>query len=124
MCLRVSCPLSQLGRRQLGSKQVDVREGIGHAAWRVACRSRYLLPPAELDAVANGRVRDRVTAAIAEDGWVVNGNYSVPRDLTWDRADTVVWLDLSRPAVMRQVVARSLRRMATRESLWNGNRER
>ena len=57
--------------------------------------------------------RDQVTAAIAGDGWAVDGNYSVLRDLIWDRADTVVWLDLPRPVVMRQVVARTLRRMAT-----------
>jgi adenylate kinase family enzyme len=68
--------------------------------------------------------RDQVTAALAGDGWVVDGNYSVLRDLIWDRADTVVWLDLPRPVVMRQVIARTLRRMATRETLWNGNRER
>ncbi len=38
-------------------------------------------------------------------------------------ADTVVWLDLPRPTVMRQIAVRSLRRVVTREELWNGNRE-
>jgi adenylate kinase family enzyme len=68
--------------------------------------------------------RQRVTDAVAGDGWVVDGNYSSVRDLVWQRADTVVWLDFSRATVMRQLAARTLRRMASGEELWNANRER
>jgi adenylate kinase family enzyme len=57
------------------------------------------------------------------DGWVVEGNYSAVRPLVWARADTVVWFDLPRGQVMRRVVPRTLRRVLTREELWNGNRE-
>ena len=67
--------------------------------------------------------RARITEATAVDGWVVDGNYGAVRDLLWDRADTVVWIDLPRATVMRQVVVRTLRRTLTREKLWNGNRE-
>ncbi|GAA4950046.1 hypothetical protein GCM10023334_064110 [Nonomuraea thailandensis] len=63
---------------------------------------------------------DRFTAA---DGWVVDGNYSAVRDLVWQRADTVVWFDLPRRTVMRRLLPRTLRRMATGAELWNGNRE-
>jgi hypothetical protein len=45
------------------------------------------------------------------------------RDLVWARADTVVWFDLPRRTVMRQVVGRTLRRVVSRVELWNGNRE-
>jgi adenylate kinase family enzyme len=66
----------------------------------------------------------RVVAARAdEDGWVIDGNYSAVRPVVWARADTVVWLDLPRRAVMRQVTWRTVRRAVTREELWNGNRE-
>jgi adenylate kinase family enzyme len=65
-----------------------------------------------------------VAAATAADGWVIDGNYSSVRPLIWARADTVVWLDLPRRTVMRQVTWRTLRRVAGREVLWNGNRER
>jgi adenylate kinase family enzyme len=66
----------------------------------------------------------RVVGAVAAgDGWVMDGNYSVVRPLVWARADTVVWLDLPRRTVMRQVVWRTLRRAVTRQDLWNGNRE-
>ncbi|HWG15817.1 MAG TPA: hypothetical protein VG268_21335 [Streptosporangiaceae bacterium] len=55
---------------------------------------------------------------------MIDGNYSAVRPLVWDRADTVVWLDLPRWTVMRQIVWRTLRRVAFRAELWNGNRER
>ena len=68
--------------------------------------------------------RARVLTEIAADGWVVDGNYAAVRELVWDRADTVVWLDLPRHLVMRRVIWRTLSRMLLRRSLWNGNRER
>lgn len=67
--------------------------------------------------------RQRVAAFTAGPSWVVDGNYGAVRDIVWDRADTVVWLDPPRRRVMRQVIWRTLRRMATRAELWNGNRE-
>lgn len=67
--------------------------------------------------------RERVSAAIAGERWVVDGNYSATRDLVWARADTVVWLDPPRRVIMWRVTARTIRRMVRREVLWNGNRE-
>jgi adenylate kinase family enzyme len=67
--------------------------------------------------------RERVSEELTSDGWVVDGNYSAVQDLVWQRADTVVWLDLPRPLVMRRIIARTIRRAVTRERLWNGNRE-
>jgi adenylate kinase family enzyme len=64
-------------------------------------------------------VADRVSG----DGWVIDGNYSAVRPIIWARADTVVWLDLPRRTVMRQVTWRTVRRAVTRQELWNGNRE-
>jgi hypothetical protein len=64
--------------------------------------------------------------AIAEgEAWVVDGNYRtvVVDGPVWRRADTVVWLDLPRRTVMRQVTGRTLRRTLSRQQLWNGNRE-
>jgi adenylate kinase family enzyme len=69
--------------------------------------------------------RRRVAAVVAGERWVIDGNYtSQVKDLVWARADTVVWLDLSRSTVMRRVIWRSFRRAAGRTELWNGNRER
>jgi len=65
-----------------------------------------------------------VAAKAAEDGWVIDGGYSTVLPLVWARADTVAWLDLPKRTVMRQIIWRSLRRVARRQELWNGNRER
>ena len=67
--------------------------------------------------------RRRVTAAIEPDAWVVDGNYSAAREIVWRRADTVVWLDLPYVTVMARTIRRTVRRVITREELWNGNRE-
>jgi hypothetical protein len=55
--------------------------------------------------------------------WVVDGNYSVVRDVIWERADTVVWFDLPYALVMGRTIRRTLRRVFTSQELWNGNRE-
>ncbi len=65
----------------------------------------------------------RVRAVVAGEGWVIDGNYSAVRDTVWARADTVIWFDLPRRTVMRQIAVRTLHRAITRAPLWNGNRE-
>lgn len=91
------------------------------------------LPHIELDSLYWGpnwteadpdRFRRQVDAVLAADRWVVDGNYSAVRDLIWTRADTIVWLDYPFPVILRRLTWRSIRRLALREGLWNGNRER
>jgi adenylate kinase family enzyme len=67
--------------------------------------------------------RERVSRVVAGDGWVIDGNYSVVRDLVWERADTVVWLTLPRWRVTARVLRRTVGRGVRRVELWNGNRE-
>ena len=55
---------------------------------------------------------------------MIDGNYSAVQPLVWERADTVVWLDPPRRTVMRRIIWRTIRRVASRTELWNGNRER
>ena len=65
-----------------------------------------------------------VAARAAEDGWVIDGNYSSRvQPIIWARADTVIWLDPPRLTVMRQVIGRTVRRAVTKQELWNGNTE-
>lgn len=65
-----------------------------------------------------------VAGALQGEGWIVEGNYSAVRPQILALADTVIWLDLPRGAVMRQLIPRTLKRLALRQVLWNGNRER
>jgi adenylate kinase family enzyme len=67
--------------------------------------------------------RARVEGAAKDEAWVIDGNYSVVGDVIWERADTVIWFDLSFLVVMSRVIRRTIRRMLFRTELWNGNRE-
>jgi adenylate kinase family enzyme len=95
--------------RQLGVQHVELDSIFHRPGWTE-------LPDDQFRAAA--------LAATAADGWVVDGNYATVRDIVWYRADTVVWLDLPRLLVMRRVIARTIGRLLTRRTLWNGNRER
>jgi adenylate kinase family enzyme len=66
-----------------------------------------------------------VSEFVEQVGWVVDGNYFsiVTGPAVWPVADTVIWIDPPRAAVLRQVVWRTIRRGACRTTLWNGNRE-
>ncbi len=72
-----------------------------------------------------GEFQAQVQPIVAGNAWVIDGNYTSKgvQDLVWPRADTVVWLDLTRAEAMRRVIRRTIRRAATREELWNGNVE-
>lgn len=67
---------------------------------------------------------DRVTRA---ETWTFDGNVDGLSDnkgeLILQRADTLVWLDLSRREVFWQVLLRTIRRAWTKEPMWHGNRE-
>jgi adenylate kinase family enzyme len=117
-------------------QRVSVVGNAGSGKSTLARRVATVLgvPYVELDAIhhlANWEpiAPEEFAAAVSEiaatDSWVIDGNYRtvVVDGPVWERADTVVWLDLPRPVVMRQVVGRTLRRLVTREELWNGNRE-
>jgi hypothetical protein len=61
--------------------------------------------------LSDEQFRARVEAATEPETWVVDGNY------------TVVWFDLPYLTVMARTIRRTVRRVVTREELWNGNRE-
>jgi len=104
--------------------------GKSHLARQVA--GKLGVPCVELDAIfhqpgweplSQEEFRARAASAAAGDGWVIDGNYTTVRPLVWARADTVIWLDLPRRTVTRQIVLRTIRRVLTRAELWNGNKE-
>jgi adenylate kinase family enzyme len=106
--------------------------GSGKTTFARALAARLGHPHVELDALNWGAnwtqaapevMRQRVADAIAPERWVIDGNYSVSRDLLWARADTIVWLDFSRRVVTWRVVRRTLSRIVRRTEIWAGNRE-
>ncbi len=88
------------------------------------------IPHVEIDALFHGpswtpreTFRAEVEAFSAEPRWVTEWQYGAARELLAERADLLVWLDLSRATVMRRVVRRTVLRRLRRQVLWNGNRE-
>ena len=69
--------------------------------------------------------RSRIAAALAAERWVADGGYSPVRDLTWSRADTIVWLDYPLALVLWRWAFRTARRIRTQQEFWpgTGNRE-
>jgi adenylate kinase family enzyme len=107
--------------------------GAGKTTLARQLSSRLRLTHVELDAlhwdmgwapIPAEVFRQRADAALCDDAWVVDGNYPEVRDLIWRRADTIVWLDYRLALIMWRLMLRTFRRVATRELLWNGNRER
>ena len=104
----------------------------GKTTFSRALALRMGVPVIELDSLFHGPnwtptpadvFRERVLAATRGEAWVVDGNYSATRDLTWGRADTFVWLDPSAPLVLWRLFKRTNARIRSGEELWNGNRE-
>ena len=90
----------------------------------------------ELDALAWGanwrlasaeELQARVRVTTDRDGWVIDGNYGGrgARDIIWERADTVVWLDYPLRVILARLWRRTNERIRSGEELWpgTGNRE-
>ena len=84
---------------------------------------RLELPFHEMDALFHGpgwepipTFVDDVQAIARRRPWVFDSHgYTAVRDLVWSLADTVIWLDYSRPVVLGRVLRRSASRAWTRE---------
>ncbi len=108
--------------------------GSGKSTFAAELARRLGVPHVELDGLHHGpswqeataeELRARVEAALDDArGWVVDGNYEGKLGtLVLDRAELVVWLDLPLHVKLRRLWRRTLRRIRSREVLWNGNRE-
>lgn len=106
--------------------------GAGKTTFARALAARLAVPCIELDALHWGEhwtprpapeFAESVRTVAAAEHWVVDGNYTVVRDVLWPRATHIVWLNFSRSVVFPRVIWRTLRRVVTREVLWAGNRE-
>jgi adenylate kinase family enzyme len=106
--------------------------GSGKTTLATTLAARRDLPHIELDALhweadwipaPPERFRASVMAAIAADRWVVDGGYSLVREVIWSRAEVLIWLDYPLPLLLWRLFWRACRRIRSREELWNSNRE-
>ncbi len=113
-------------------RRVAVAGTSGSGKTTVAARVASILavPHVELDGLHHGpgwvprpQFEADVRALADRPAWVTEWQYPAARPLLAERADLLVWLDLPRRVVMRQIVLRTVRRRVRREVLWNGNVE-
>jgi len=108
--------------------------GSGKSTFGAALAARLDVPYTDADdlfwlpgwqEVPNDEFRAALDAVSRGDRWVLVGNYlSRATDITWPRADTVVWLDMPLPLVISRSVRRTAKRAITREVVCNGNTEK
>ena len=67
--------------------------------------------------------RSLVKQVVAPETWVMDGNFSVVRDITWPRATTLIWLNYPFRVVAWRALRRTFRRVFGRQVLWSGNKE-
>ena len=98
----------------------------GAGKTRLAARISEILdvPHIEIDALFHGpgwTPRETFEAEVLRfssgPAWVTEWQYGLVRSVLAERADLLVWLDLPRVTVMRQVAARTLSRRLRREVL-------
>ncbi|WP_392675040.1 AAA family ATPase [Streptomyces sp. LN785] len=106
--------------------------GAGKTTLARAIAERVAIPFHEMDALAiagphweeNPRLLEDVSQISSGPSWIFDSfGYPQVRDLLWSRADTIVWLDYSRPVVMRRVLRRSVARTLLRRRIFGGNVE-
>ena len=68
--------------------------------------------------------RARVDEVTRTPRWVIAGNYSIARNVSWPRAEAIIWLDYPLWTIFWQLWRRTWRRWWTQEILWGTNRER
>jgi adenylate kinase family enzyme len=107
--------------------------GSGKTTVADALAARLGVPHVELDALHHGpnwaepdldEFRARVRAALEGEGWVCDGLYEAKLGtVTFERADTVVWLDLPLRVLLRRLWRRTGTRIRDDIELWSGNKE-
>lgn len=106
--------------------------GSGKSTLGKALAAKLRLPHTEMDSLHwlpgwierdDSSFRELVDAFTSQPAWVIDGNYSVARDLVWPRADTLVWLDYGFPRTAWQLLRRTRRRVFDGERCCNGNQE-
>ena len=114
-------------------RRISVVGSTGSGKTRLARELAQLIGAShiELDAIEwqpnwtplpNEEFRARVAAQITAPTWVVDGNDGGAgiRDIVWEAADTIVWLDYSLWVIYRRLWSRTNARIRDKKEVWPG----
>ena len=101
------------------AKRLAERYGLEH----IEMDSMAFEPGWTLRPVENFRADLEKRLEKATSGWITDGNWESMGGIQLLLADKIIWLDLPRSTVMRQLIPRTLFRVLTRKKLWGENRE-
>lgn len=107
------------GKTTLASRLADVL-GVP----QIELDALYHLPNWGVPATEEFRAKVRGVLEQANAGFTIDGNYSIVRDLVFERIETAIWLRQPFRVVYPRVCRRTLKRVTSRELLWGTNRER
>ena len=68
-------------------------------------------------------LRTLVEEAVFPDRWVADGNYAQVRDIVWQRATCLIWLNYPFRVVFYRALRRTIKRVFTDQRVYSGNRE-
>lgn len=108
--------------------------GSGKTTLARKMAERLQLPYVEMDALfwgknwtekADSEFIAGLEKALAQPGWVLDGNYNRTKGLKWQHVDYVVWLDYPFRVTLWQAISRAWLRSWDQQELWagTGNRE-
>lgn len=102
----------------------------GKTTFAVSLSQILQIPHIELDRLHWGPnwtikadFEEEAAKAVQYPCWIIDGNYRKVRDLIWDKANTLIWLNYSFPVVFGRALKRTFSRIITKKELFGGNRE-
>lgn len=122
--------MNEIGRRII----VVGTTGVGKSTLAASLSETLNIPHIEMDALfweenwvqcSDETFAERLQTALeqAGDSWLMDGNYRLSRSIVWPLADTVIWLDYPLSLIYWRLFWRSMKRILSREKLWNKNYE-
>lgn len=66
---------------------------------------------------------DDVRICVQEENWILDGNYGSAREFIWNRATTIIILNLPFYHIFYRAIFRTLKRILTKEAIFNSNVE-
>lgn len=115
--------IAVIGNTSAGKSTLAARLAAAIGGVHVELDALYWLPDWTHSETADFQAK--IQAAIeGQPRWASSGNYITRgQPILWPQADTVVWLDMPLPTILRRVVTRSWQRHRGGELLWGTNTE-